>query len=95
MSLEETNNKILQIRERAFSALEAPNGVEGGYDSRRQAAEDVLFLVQALEEKQLQVEMLLAPHHVKLLMKQFSDLTQVRKALVLELMRELKGEVTQ
>jgi 23S rRNA A1618 N6-methylase RlmF len=57
---------------------------------RQQLVQDVLWLIQLVEIKDTQIDMLSAPEHVRRLLRDFSNLTQVRKALVLELMREMK-----
>ncbi len=59
---------------------------------RQQLIQDILWLLQMLEMKDTQIDILTAPEPVRRLMVDFSKLTPVRKSLVLELMREMKEE---
>jgi len=55
-----------------------------------QVKDDFLWLLQMVELQATQIEILCAPEHVRALMKRFGELTQTRKTLILELMREMK-----
>lgn len=54
---------------------------------------DLLWLLQLVEVLDTQIEMLTAPEHVRGLMRRFNKLTPTRKGLILELMREMQGEL--
>lgn len=59
-------------------------------EDRSNLIQDILWLLQMLEMKDAQIDMLTAPEHIRSLVRTFGSLTQTRKALVLELMREMK-----
>lgn len=59
-------------------------------EDRQHLVGDILWLLQLLEIKDTQIDMLTAPEHIRALVRTFGSLTQTRKALVLELMREMK-----
>ena len=59
-------------------------------EDRQQMVQDILWLIQVVEMKDTQIDMLTAPEHIRSLVRTFGSLTQTRKALVLELMREMK-----
>ena len=84
--------KIKVIEGRAEASINAVPGQynDAEWNSKKQCAEDVLYLLQVIELQATQIEMLCAPEHIRSLMKRFGELTQTRKALILELMREMK-----
>lgn len=59
-------------------------------EDRQNLVNDIVWLIQLLEMKDTQLDMLTAPEHIRALVRTFGTLTQTRKALVLELMREMK-----
>lgn len=59
-------------------------------EDRQQLIQDILWLLQLVEMKDAQIDMLTAPEHVRALVRNFGTLTPTRKNLVLELMREMK-----
>lgn len=83
---QEQRERLDSIRDKALTIDPA----QSAWASRQDAANDILWLVQFAELQDTQIEMLSAPEHVRRLLRDFSNLTQVRQALVLELMREMK-----
>lgn len=65
-------------------------GADAPYDPNISA--DVLWLMQLVEMQHAQIEALSSPEWIKQLLMKFSELTQTRQMLVLDLMREMRGE---
>lgn len=87
--------KLREIKERCDRALTSGLG-EQVWESRQEIAADILYLLQALEIRDKHISNLVNAEDMRRrLIGDFTNLTQSRRVLVLELMREMSSEATQ
>lgn len=82
--------KITEIKARCDQAIDPNFQGREIWESRREAAADILFLLQALEVRDQQIGILTNAEYIRRLLGDFSSLSDTRRVLVLELMREMR-----